>query len=503
MNFIFRALKGLKERLGRTLIIFAVMLTVSLVTLSGFSIKSATETAAMLARQKLGAQVSLTVDREKLMQQQQEQMQNSGGEPGRFKISMTPIPLEYLDELKDSNYVVNYSVTSTTGVNLDGLTAVGADEEEETTTEMDKFNPMGEMPGGGRGTFGNQGDVTLYGINSFQTNSSVISGDSTLSSGRELTEDDLNKNVIMIEETFASENSLEVGSKINLVDTSDETKKTEVEIVGIYKSTAEVDEMASRMTAMLPYNQIYAPYTLISTFKGDEYASAVDSMVFYLNDPVNVEAFVQEGNNTSIDFETFKLDANDQAYETMVGPIENVASFSNTTLILVTVFGGIILALIIMLSIKERSSEIGILMSLGEKRGKIVAQLIVEVVLVLAISIGVSGALGNTISGVVADKLIQSEISSTEENNMGMPGMPGSSGMMGGSQGGFKGQGGMSRPGMGSSNVEVIDELDVSMSGNDFGKMAGLSLLVAIIATLIPSLSIMRLNPKTILSKHN
>ncbi|MEG0295290.1 MAG: ABC transporter permease [Clostridium sp.] len=493
MNFIFRAFKSLKERIGRTIIIFAVMLTVCIVTLSSFSIKSATETAAILARQKLGAQVSLTVDREKVMKTQQLETQNSGGEPGRFKITSNPIPLEYLEELKTSSYITEYSLTSSTGVNLDGLTAVGV--EETTTTTSDKTNSMiGNMPGGNKSPMGNQGDVTLYGINSFESDSSVISGDNTLVDGRELEAEDLGSNVVMLEETFASENSLVVGSKLNLVNTSDETSIIEVEVVGIYKSTTEVDEMAQRMTAMLPYNKIYAPYTLVGSFKGEEYASAVDNMIFYINDPANVEAFVEEGQNTSIDFNTFKLDANDQAYEAMIGPVENVASFSNTTLILVTLFGGVILALIIMLSIKDRTNEIGILMSLGEKRSKIISQLIVEVILVLTLSIGVSAVLGNTISDVVGNKLVQNEISTQEEESTGMPGM---------NQGQNREPGKFNQSNMAATNVEVIDELDISMSGSDFGKMATISFVLAIIATLIPSIAIMRLNPKTILSKHN
>ena len=332
----------------------------------------------------------------------------------------------------------------------------------------------------------------MIGTNDFNTSSATLSGENTLVTGREITDEDLNSNVIMIEETFATENNLEVGSTVVLVNPQDETSTIEVEIVGIYKSTAEISEMAYRMTSMLPYNQIYAPYTLVNTFKGEGYEDAVDSIVFYLNDPANVEAFIEEGNNTSIDFNTYKLDANNQAYETMMGPIENVASFSNTTLILVTVFGAVILALIIMLSIKDRTHEIGILMALGEKRSKIVYQLLAEIVIVLVVAIGVSGVCGNTISNVIGSKLIQNEITSVEDNmqsqEMAMPN-----------------KGSMNVAlGIGSgSSVEPIDTLDINMNVGDFGKMAGLSLLLAIVATLIPSISIMRLNPKTILSKHS
>ena len=494
MNFIFRALKSLKERVGRTIIVLAVMLTVCIVVLAGFSIKSATEEAAILARRELGATVTLTVDQQKMMEAQREQSssQGSGQDAKRMKFTQTPVPLGYLDELVTSEYVESYSATTSSNANIENITAVGNEETEEvieqSASSAEKPSMGDKMPGMGITT----GDFTLIGTNDFNTSSATLSGENTLVTGREITDEDLNSNVIMIEETFATENNLEVGSTVVLVNPQDETSTIEVEIVGIYKSTAEISEMAYRMTSMLPYNQIYAPYTLVNTFKGEGYEDAVDSIVFYLNDPANVEAFIEEGNNTSIDFNTYKLDANNQAYETMMGPIENVASFSNTTLILVTVFGAVILALIIMLSIKDRTHEIGILMALGEKRSKIVYQLLAEIVIVLVVAIGVSGVCGNTISNVIGSKLIQNEITSVEDNMQSKE---------------------MARPNKGSMNValgigsgssvEPIDTLDINMNVGDFGKMAGLSLLLAMVATLIPSISIMRLNPKTILSKHS
>lgn len=41
----------------------------------------------------------------------------------------------------------------------------------------------------------------------------------------------------------------------------------------------------------------------------------------------------------------------------MIGPIENIASFSKTIVIMVSIAGATILGLIIMLSIKERRKE--------------------------------------------------------------------------------------------------------------------------------------------------
>ena len=182
----------------------------------------------------------------------------------------------------------------------------------------------------------------------------------------------------------------------------------------------------------------------------------------------------------------------------MIKPIENVGSFAKTTVIIVGVCGALILCLIIMLSIKDRRNEIGILLSLGEKKFKIIAQFAVEILLILSISLGVSLVAGNSISNVIADKLISKEVTAIEASstNMSQDGMkmPGEDG-----RGfGFRGPNNLNK-----ENTEVIDELNVSVTGTDYLKMSGISVLISILAVLLPAINVMKLQPKTILSKHD
>ena len=53
----------------------------------------------------------------------------------------------------------------------------------------------------------------------------------------------------------------------------------------------------------------------------------------------------------------------------MIYPIENISSTSQMIIYIVSIAGAIILGLIIMLSIKGRRKEMGILLSIGEKSG--------------------------------------------------------------------------------------------------------------------------------------
>ncbi|MBQ3420749.1 MAG: FtsX-like permease family protein, partial [Romboutsia sp.] len=171
--------------------------------------------------------------------------------------------------------------------------------------------------------------------------------------------------------------------------------------------------------------------------------------------------------------------------------------------VVITIAGATILTLIIMLSIRDRNQEIGILLSLGEKKNKIIAQFAVEILLILTLSLGASSLLGNGTSNIITNQLLASEISTENTSNQmdsNMPGMPGG-GPGGQNQGGNKFFGGMF--GQNNSNVEVIDELDVSVSASDFMKMAGVGFAISIVATCVPAVTVMRLNPKNILSRHS
>lgn len=502
MNFILRGILTLKEKKGRTAILLGVMLTVCIVILSAFGIQSGTKAAEVLAREKLGAEVTVSQNIENMMQKQRDSAgQSSGsttGERKRITMDKKDVPLEYVDLLKDNEHVTGYYLANSTGANLTDLLPVGKDTEEESSTEDQ--NPMFGKNGGDSKNMNMLkgmhmvGDVTINGVNDFYMSSDYIDGKAVLSDGQPITEDNLDANVVMVEKTFAEENELSVGSTFSIENT-DESTTLEVEVIGIYTSSAEVNDNGFKNTSQLPYNTIISPYTLVSKINGEDTTTGVGSMKFYLDDPMNVDSFVEFANGTSIDFDTYTVDGGTKEYESMMKPIENVSSFSKTTIIIVSIFGGVILALIIILSIKDRINEIGILMALGEKRVKIIAQFLVEALVALVIAFGLSVLAGNTISNKIGDTLLQKELSVIQSTTT-----DGQSKIGKGAIGNMNF--GDSRQNVTNTN-EKIDQLDINISAEEMGKMAALSFGIVILATIVPSVVIMRYNPKTILSKHS
>jgi putative ABC transport system permease protein len=496
MNFLKRAVLSVKARKGKSLLQIVVFSVICVLVLAGLSIQSAAKKSSDLAREKLGADVTLQVDMEKLREQMQQQMQSQQTQGVRQRFQPTPIPVEAAEELTKYDQIKGYNLySSTTGLASDFTPIKNeAATTEETTETTESQGPGGDLPRGGMV----QGDVSIQGVAFTDSVQEFLDTASTIVEGRHITNEDVGTNVAIIEQTLAAENELTVGESITVTNPRDETLTSTLEIVGIYKTTSTGSDQAMDFTALIPYNKIYVPYTASAALKGVDYEGTIDSAIYYIDDPADMESFVNQAKEeSSIDLNTFKLDADDQLYQQMVGPIENVASFSNNVVLLVSIAGAIILGLIVMMSIRERKYEMGVLLALGEKRWKLVGQFVVEILMVAVLSFGIATASGNMIANQIGEKLLNQELQSAETT--AAPESFGGRGMVI-RQGG---PGALGSIGQQVQQVETVDELNVQVTSNDLGMLSMIGALIAILSALLPSVSVLRMQPKTILAKQD
>ncbi|PGB79628.1 permease [Bacillus wiedmannii] len=474
MNFMKRAILSMKKRIGTSLILMAVFLIVTNLVLSGFTIQNASKKAADAARKKLGADVTLSLDFDKLGQQARE----TGEMPNPPKLNT-----KEADQLAKSKYVKDYNyITSTFGIS-DGLKLVGASEGEEEG--KGKAGMAAVRGGSGSGTeIDMNSSFMIEGVRRTALQESFKNGKSKIIDGKPITEQMKDQNVALMEKRLAELNNLKVGDKVK-VQSGDKKETLEVEIIGIY----ETNEQAMGQQAppiMDPANKLYMPHSTMKKLEIDQGISSIQ-VVYFLKDPQNIEAFKEEAKKSDIDFNYYKLDAHDSLYKQMIGPIENISSTSQMIIYIVSIAGAIILGLIIMLSIKARRKEMGILLSIGEKKWKLMAQFVVEVVCIAILAFGLSITTGAKISQFIGNNLLSSEIATAgEETNISQNGTV----MVAGPGGTVQNQ-----------KEDPIDKINVSVTGEDVGKMGGIGLAIAILATLLPALSILRLNPKQILLK--
>ncbi|PRT04859.1 ABC transporter permease [Bacillus wiedmannii] len=474
MNFMKRAILSMKKRIGTSLILMAVFLIVTNLVLSGFTIQNASKKAADAARKKLGADVTLSLDFDKLGQQASENGEMS---------NLPKLNTKEADQLADSKYVNDYNyIGSTFGIS-DGLKLVGASEGEEGG--KGKAGMAAVRGGSSSGTeIDMNASFMIEGVRKTALQESFKNGKSKIIDGKPITEQMKGQNVALMEKRLAESNNLKVGDKVK-VQSGDKKETLEVEIIGIY----ETNEQAMGQQAppiMDPANKLYMPHSTMKKLEVDQGISSVQ-VVYFLNDPQYIDAFKKEAKKSNIDFNYYKLDAHDSLYKQMIGPIENISSTSQMIIYIVSIAGAIILGLIIMLSIKGRRKEMGILLSIGEKKWKLMAQFVVEVVCVAILAFGLSITTGAKVSQYIGDNLLSSEIAiaseetDTTRNSTVMMSGPGST--------------------LQNQKEDPIDKIDVSVTREDVGKMGGIGLAIAIIATLLPALSILRLNPKQILLK--
>ncbi len=486
MNFLKRALLAVSRRKGKSLIILVLFFAIANMVLAGLAIQHATDSASVLARQKLGAQLTLSYDRSTAMQK----ARASGEE--RPKIQTEPVTEAMAETIASQKNIVDFNYIVNANGTADGFTAVVTESETQTDSNT---NDAGQMRGGvSSDTNFVLPDVSVTGISSSALTDSFKNG-AKIISGRQINSQDADQKVALVEKNLAEQNSLKVGSKIKIKATQSDTI-VEYSIVGIYEASTTSTSQGSGMRNISftePYNQIFVDYQsaipLKSTSSDSSMSSAgIDSVVFMVDDPKNIDQVKTDAKAMNIDWTKFTLDANDTAYEQMMQPIETVASFSKMVVYIVAIAGALILALLLMLSIKERMYETGVLLSMGEGKLKIIGQYLVEVMIIALIAFSLAAFSGQYIAQSAGNILLDREVhtASTQSTDNVRPG----------------GMGGMNANRMnGRQNYQAIDSIDVQITGSELGQMASAGLLIILLGTILPATTVMRYKPKTILTK--
>lgn len=499
MDFIRRAWLFTKAKIGRTVLLIIAFSAILIFVLSGLIINSAANVSIENAKKAAGATVSLSVNMQEVIKQAQanasanNSTNSTNGQ--HFQIQLPTIDEITAQKIADLGGVKAYSFNYQASANADsGITKVSESSTSSTQNQ-------GGFPGGGRGgMMGEQGDFTINGTNNLSANTS-FSDSYKIQSGRGITASDEGTNNVVIESTLASQNNLSVGSTFTLKDSNSKTYK--MTVVGIYTTTS-----SSQENSIQYMNSMYTALSVANSIKGT--TGKVSSATYSMTNPANADSFVSSANKL-VNNNNFQVSKNDQAYQNVKSSLNNVASFARNIVLIVAIAGAIILALIVMLMVRERRFEIGVLMSLGESKFKIIGQFFFELFMVMVVSVGIASAAGNVVGNVVGQQLLKQETTQTTTNN-GMPNF------QGGQAGGNNGGGQMQRPtggngggfmrraggvfGIGQSRAQsqALEKLNIKTSPSEIALLVAIAILITLVAVGLASIGIMRLNPKQVLT---
>ncbi|MDR2619816.1 MAG: ABC transporter permease [Propionibacteriaceae bacterium] len=398
--------------------------------------------------------------------------------------------------------------------------------EEQFNQARDQFNAQQRQqqqqqqagaPGGGQGGFGlggggaggarfnfdldfdisdptlSGGDTTLQGIDDFNFVSEVEAGTVNLASGEVYTA--TTTNAAIVSQALLDDNSLQLGDTITLKTLSDETEIT-LSIVGSYKSSS-VDESGADT---FNNNTIYVNVATAKTFMTAAQIEAltVSNAKYYLTKAEDKDAFLTWANdNYAAQLSGLKLDIDDSSYQTMVGPIEKVGSFAQVMMWVVIAASALIITLIVVINVKERRYEMGVLLSLGAKRASIVGQICCELVIAgtigFLLSLGTSQLVANQVGeSLLAGQVAQAETTTTTDVSTGFTSPMGN--------GAFPQTTRFGQQTAVVTDAKPITEIDVSAGTREYLMLFGLGYGVLLASLILPTVNILRYQPKTILT---
>ena len=299
--------------------------------------------------------------------------------------------------------------------------------------------------------------VMMNGITASKSNIDFKSEVLKLEKGRHIEENDKNK--IMIHEKFAELNNVNLGDKIKL---SQEGKTLELEIVGIY--SGEKTNTFSGLSSDFIENTVYTDYKSSQELSNLIANNKVTSVEYGVEDPTKLDDVIKDVENLGIN--NLMVSKSNKNYELVTSSVESITKITNMIRIGSVVVGVVILSLILMFWVRERTYEIGILLSLGTSKVNLVLQFIVEVLLVTIF--GLMIALGIEIATI---KYLASNVGSIFSEEL---------------------------------PKSIADELmKISVNGIDIVNLVIVMIAIVIISVVVALLPILKMKPKKILTNIN
>ena len=239
--------------------------------------------------------------------------------------------------------------------------------------------------------------------------------------GRHLTEQDKDK--ILISDVLAKKNHLALGDTIcgeqnkyltELGDPSEVIYKKEFEIVGIFH--VNVSQVISEYTLEeeIAANYMFAACSTIQELRqkdaqlqGVNNGPLYDKVSFFVYDPGKMNDIIKvvceiEG----VNWDSVKIKPDDTAYQSSLKPLQNMSKISIFMIVFVLVICIILLVLILRMWVGTRRKEMGILLSIGNGRRSIAGQFLIEGLLILAISVVLSGILATGVSNGIGNWML-------------------------------------------------------------------------------------------------
>jgi len=420
-----RAWLSVTRKRGKSAILFAVILILGNVIAGAIAVNQSTQNVEKQIKNQLGSLATIDIDYEALM---------ANSEGGASMEEIQPLPEELIKQIGERSEVKQYDYLREASIAVENFKPYRFSRQEDDDNVM--------IVGGMLSL------IHLAGTNLLKP-LDFEEGTVNLTQGRFFTEEEqrTGKRVGLISEELAQENGLAVGDTMVLdgqfIDYSsgEEPEKQKgndypIEIVGIFKNTnlekanEKNDNSSSSFFDDSPFNRIYMPNDAVKTIVEEERAGQQSAFPatdfgsdeefftpqFILNQPEDAEQFKQEV--TPLLPNGYKVNASTDEYDRVGTSMNRLSQISSYVVVIAVIASLIIISLIIVLFTRDRKYELGIYLSLGERRKYVFAQIVIELLLISISAMLISLVTGNMLGKMVSESLLASSM--LEANQAGM-----------------------------------------------------------------------------------
>ncbi len=476
MRILIHGIKSLIRRPAKTTMLFLILFVIFNLIFIGFIIENSISESKEYIRTQMGSAVEYKMDFESLLS-------SANGGPQQQMQNISALSLLVAEKMAKSNYVSQYFVSQTGNVNSEVI--LPAETQQSAGGFQRSFSD-----------FNLKGSNVAEHLDFIMENISLKEGN-LLSNGNIENGD----NVILISSALAAANNLRVGDLVSLSLASNTfgvagrvngqtTETTEAvainfEIIGLYEVNNEEFDV----------NTILTSNTVITDMNG---ASASDdtnaSIVYLLDHPDHVKAFIEE-NTPYITSEYHTLYSNDDEYVSLTKPLNLISVITSILFYVVFAAGAAIILAIVTIFVRDRKFEIGLLLSSGEGRLKIITQFVFEIMAIAVVAFVLSMGTSNIAAKYVGNWIVENQLLADDS-------------VVNSSTSSVSTGANFLRIGMGANQTSVYgdvnmqnvaDEFDASVSVQVVGKLLLASMFLVLIGSGVPLVVIMGYNPRRIL----
>ena len=307
--------------------------------------------------------------------------------------------------------------------------------------------------------------MAVEGATSTKRNVLFSSGVFTIKEGRHIEKSDVNK--VLVHEEFAKKNNLKLHDKIGLefveLGNTEANKEQQFEIVGIFSGKKQ--EMYTGMSSDFSENNIFVDYDGGQSAIGRSGDSKIVNKVSLFSETADkMESAMDKIKEIDVPWEDYNLEKDSNAFEEAIESVTGIKHIIKIMTYAIMIGGVVVLSLILILWLRERIYEIGILLSIGVSKAKIIGQFILELLFISIPATVFSLLFGNIMLSQIIGGFINSE-------------------------------------GAGAVTDSMLKNGNFAESLITFLQSYGILLSIIILSVLIASLMILIKKPKEILSK--